>query len=70
MKDANANKMRARVFRERRRRGVVTMAAIEILASDIPVLVRRGLLKPGCTTNKAALEDAVTSAFEQWLNNA
>lgn len=58
---------RMRMLRQRRQRGVVAVVQVEVLAADIPILVRRGLLPSGKFPDRAALEDAVASALEQWV---
>lgn len=61
---------RAQRHRERRRDGVIAVLPFELLETDILVLVRHGFLTPQEAYSITDLDNAVSMAFEAWLNNA
>lgn len=67
-KSTSAERMRR--FRKRRREGVISVIQLEVLETDIAVLIAKGCLHAVDPPNRSALEDAVTSAYEMWLSDA
>ena len=57
---------RARRLRERRSRGIVMTAPIEIGEGGIALLVGNGLLKEHETRDRKAVGEACLAALEQW----
>ena len=57
---------RARRLRERRSRGVVMVAPVEIGSGGVEFLVGNGLLKQHQTGNRHAVGEACLAALEQW----
>ena len=58
--------VRARRLRERRSRGVVLVAPVEVGEGGIDLLVRNGLLKEHETRDRKAVGEACLAALEQW----
>ena len=58
--------VRARRLRERRSRGVVLVAPVEVGEGGIDLLVRNGLLKEHKTRDRKAVGEACLAALEQW----
>ena len=58
--------IRARRLRERRSRGVVLVAQIEVGAGGLGLLVSNGLLKEHQTRDRKAVGEACLAALEQW----
>ena len=58
--------VRARHLRERRSRGVVLVAPVEVGEGGIDLLVRNGLLKEHETRDRKAVGEACLAALEQW----
>ena len=58
--------VRARRLRERRSRGVVMVAPVEIGAGGVELLVGNGLLKQHQTRDRKAVGAACLAALEQW----
>ena len=58
--------VRARRLRERRSRGVVMVAPVEIGEGGIALLVDNGLLKQHQTRDRNAVGAACLAALEQW----
>ena len=58
--------VRARRLRERRSRGVVMVAPVEIGEGGIALLVGNGLLKEHETRDRKAVGKACLAALEQW----
>ena len=58
--------VRARRLRERRSRGVVLIAPVEVGGGGIDLLVRNGLLKEHETRDRKAVGAACLAALEQW----
>ena len=58
--------VRARHLRERRSRGVVMVAPVEVGEGGIDLLVRNGLLKEHQAGNRHAVGAACLAALEQW----
>ena len=57
---------RARRLRERRSRGVVLVASVEVGAGGVGLLVSNGLLKEHQTRDRKAVGKACLAALEQW----
>ena len=57
---------RARRLRERRSRGVVLVAQVEIGEGGVALLVSNGLLKEHETREQKAVGEACLAALEQW----
>ena len=57
---------RARRLRERRSRGVVLVAPVEVGEGGIDLLVRNSLLKEHQTRDRKAVGAACLAALEQW----
>ena len=57
---------RARRLRERRSRGVVMVAPVEIGRGGVELLVGNGLLKQHQTRDRNAVAAACLAALEQW----
>jgi hypothetical protein len=57
--------VRARRLRERRSRGVVLVAPVEVGAGGIDLLVHNGLLKEHETRDRKAVGEACLAALEQ-----
>jgi len=58
--------VRARRLRERRSRGVVLVAPVEVGEGGIDLLVNSGLLKQHQTRDRKAVGEACLAALEQW----
>ncbi len=58
--------VRARRLRERRSRGVVLVAPVEVGEGGIDILIRNELLKQHQTRNRKAVGEACLAALEQW----
>ena len=58
--------VRARRLRERRSRGVVMVAPVEIGEGGVELLVGNGLLKQHQTRDRNAVGTACLAALEQW----
>ncbi len=58
--------VRARRLRERRSRGVVLVAPVEVGAGGIALLVGNGLLKEHETRDRNLVGAACLAALEQW----
>ena len=58
--------VRARRLRERRARGVVMVAPVEVGEGGIELLVRNGLLKEHQVADRRAVGAACLAALEQW----
>ena len=58
--------VRARRLRERRSRGVVMVAPVEIGEGGVKLLVGNGLLKAHQTRDRNAVGAACLAALEQW----
>jgi hypothetical protein len=58
--------LRARRLRERRSRGVVMVAPVEIGEGGIALLVGNGLLKQHQVNDRHAVGEACLLALEQW----
>ena len=58
--------VRARRLRERRSRGVVMVAPVEIGKGGIELLVGNGLLKQHQAGDRHAVGEACLAALEQW----
>ena len=58
--------VRARRLRERRSRGVVLVAPVEVGEGGIDILIRNELLKQHQTRNRKAVGAACLAALEQW----
>ena len=58
--------VRARRLRERRSRGVVLVAPVEVGEGGIGFLVSSGLLKEHQTRDRKAVGEACLAALEQW----
>ena len=58
--------VRARRLRERRARGVVMVAPVEVGAGGVGLLVSSGLLKEHQTRDRNAVAAACLAALEQW----
>ena len=59
---------RARRLRERRSRGVVMVAPVEVGGGGIDILIRNELLKQHQTRDRKAVGAACLAALEQWSN--
>ncbi len=57
---------RARRHRERRSRGVVLVAPVEVGEGGLGLLVSNGLLKEHETRDRKAVGEAFLTALEQW----
>jgi len=58
--------VRARRLRERRSRGVVLIAPVEVGQGGVALLVSNGLLKEHETRDRKAVGAACLAALEQW----
>ena len=58
--------VRARRLRERRSRGVVMVAQVEVGEGGVGLLVGNGLLKEHQTRDRKAVAAACLAALEQW----
>ena len=58
--------IRARRLRERRSRGVVMVAPVEVGEGGVALLVGNGLLKKQETRDRNAVGEACLAALEQW----
>jgi hypothetical protein len=58
--------VRARRLRERRSKGVVMVAPVEIGKGGIELLVGNGLLKQHQAGDRHAVDEACLAALEQW----
>jgi hypothetical protein len=58
--------IRARRLRERRSKGVVMVAPVEIGMGGVELLVGNGLLKQHQVNDRHAVGEACLSALEQW----
>ena len=58
--------VRARRLRERRSRGVVMVAPVEIGAGGVALLVDNGLLKQHQAGDRHAVGEACLEALQQW----
>ncbi len=58
--------VRARRLRERRSRGVVLVAPVEVGEGGIDILIRNELLKQHQTRDRRAVGEACLAALEQW----
>ena len=58
--------LRARRLRERRSRGVVMVAPVEVGEGGVGLLVRNGLLKQHQVNDRRAVGEACLAALEQW----
>ena len=58
--------VRARRLRERRARGVVMVAPVEVGEGGVGLLVSNGLLKQHQTRDRKAVSAACLAALEQW----
>ena len=58
--------VRARRLRERRSRGVVLVAQVEVGEGGIDLLIRNQLLKQHQTRDRKAVGEACFGALEQW----
>ena len=58
--------VRARKLRERRSRGVVLIAPVEVGEGGVALLVSNGLLKEHQTRDRRAVGEACLAAMEQW----
>ncbi len=57
---------RARRLRERRSRGVIMVAPVEVGEGGLGLLVSNGLLKEHKTRDRKAVGEACLAALEQW----
>ena len=64
-----ASTTRARRLRERRSRGIVLTAPVEIGAGGVELLVGNGLLKQHQTRDRNAVGAACLAALEQWAGD-
>ena len=58
--------LRARRLRERRSRGVVMVAPVEVGVGGLEFLVSNGLLKQHQTADRGAVGEACLAALEAW----
>jgi len=58
--------VRARRLRERRSRGVVLVAQVEVGQGGLGLLMSNGLLKEHETRDRKAVGEACLAALEQW----
>ena len=58
--------IRARRFRERRSRGVVMVAPVEVGEGGIDILIRNELLKQHQTRDRKAVGETCLVALEKW----
>ncbi len=66
MTNEPASTLRARRLRERRSRGVVMVAPVEIGMGGVELLVDNGLLKQHQVNDRHAVGEACLAALEQW----
>jgi hypothetical protein len=66
MTNEPASTLRARRLRERRSRGVVMVAPVEVGEGGVGLLVRNGLLKQHQINDRHAVGEACLAALEQW----
>ena len=66
MSHESTSTARARHLRERRARGVVMVAPVEIGEGGIELLVGNGLLKQHQAGDRHAVGEACLAALEQW----
>ena len=57
---------RARKLRERRAKGIVMVAPVEVGEGGVALLVSNGLLKEHQTRDRKAVGEACLAALEQW----
>jgi len=57
---------RARRLHERRSRGVVLVAPVEVGKGGVALLVSNGLIKEHQTRDRKAVSEACLAALEQW----
>ena len=60
---------RARRLRERRARGIVVTAPVEVGEGGVALLVGNGLLKKQETRDRNAVGEACLAALEQWAGS-
>ena len=58
--------IRARRLRERRAKGIVMVAPVEIGEGGVDILIRNELLKQHQTRDRKAVGEACLAALEQW----
>jgi len=58
--------VRVKRLSERRSRGVVLVALVEVGAGGVDLLIRNGLLKEHQTRDRKAVGKACLAALEQW----
>ena len=58
---------RVKKLRERRSRGVVLIAPVEVSEGGIDILIRNGLLKEHEARDRKAVGEACLAALEQWF---
>ena len=66
MTNEPASTLRVRRLRERRSRGVVMVAPVEIGIGGVELLVDNGLLKQHQVNDRHAVGEACLAALEQW----
>jgi len=66
MTNEPASTIRARRLRERRSRGVVMVAPVEIGMGGVELLIDNGLLKQHQINDRHAVGEACLAALEQW----
>ena len=66
MANEPASTVRARRLRERRSRGVVMVAPVEVGEGGVGLLAGNGLLKEHETRDRRAVSQACLLALEQW----
>ena len=58
--------IRARRLRERRAKGIVMVAPVEIGQGGVGLLINNGLMKQHQTRDRKAVGEACLAALEQW----
>ena len=66
MTNERTSTLRARRLRERRSRGVVMVAPVEIGTGGVELLVGNGLLKQHQVNDRHVVGEACLAALEQW----
>ena len=57
---------RMRLFRARRREGVVCVASVPVYEEDVKALIKAGRLKDGASADRAAIAEAVEYLLDDW----
>jgi len=58
---------RMQALRARRKAGTHALVPVEVLDTDLPILMARGLIRADQASDRRAVSDAIEAAFERWL---